>query len=627
MKNNGKNKGLEIFTLILTIFIVACIVIITILNKNKPKDEKTLAYTDLIKQVSEGNVKKVEMTTGSTSIKVTLKKEINENGKTVENGVYIDDKTDIKDDEALSPEQKEKLVKKTIIPSTQSFIELIQQKVADGNDIELIQKTPSIISQIPSYLFSLLPTIIMVALFIMLFKMQGLSDKGEVYDDTARKVKVKFDDVAGLDEEKGELIEIVDFLKNPKEYTKMGAKIPKGVLLYGKPGTGKTLIAKAIAGEADVPFISMSGSEFVEMFAGLGASRVRKLFDRARRLEPCIVFIDEIDAIGSRRTNGNGADTENNQTLNQLLVEMDGFSSEQTIIVLAATNRPEMLDKALLRPGRFDRQIVVPAPDLKGREEILKIHARDKKFAENVTFKGIAEDTAGFTGAELANILNEAAILATKNKHEVIEQIDVDEAVKKVTVGLEKKNRVISDKDKRLTAYHEAGHAVVSWYLPTQEDVKEISIVPRGMAGGYTMYKSDEDKSYISKTEMEEKLISLLGGRAAEQIALNEISTGASNDIEVATQIARDMVIKYGMSKEIGTISLKDENGEYPLEMFGANIGDKIGKEIKGLLDTAYSDAMNILKQHFDKLEAIAERLLVSEKINAEEFKSYFEEK
>ncbi len=627
MKNNGKNKGLEIFTLILTIVIVACIVIITILNKNKPKDEKTLAYTDLIKQVSEGNVKKVEMTTGSTSIKVTLKKEINENGETVENGVYIDDKTDIKDDEALSPEQKEKLVKKTIIPSTQSFIELIQQKVADGNDIELIQKTPSIISQIPSYLFSLLPTIIMVALFIMLFKMQGLSDKGEVYDDTARKVKVKFDDVAGLDEEKGELIEIVDFLKNPKEYTKMGAKIPKGVLLYGKPGTGKTLIAKAIAGEADVPFISMSGSEFVEMFAGLGASRVRKLFDRARRLEPCIVFIDEIDAIGSRRTNGNGADTENNQTLNQLLVEMDGFSSEQTIIVLAATNRPEMLDKALLRPGRFDRQIVVPAPDLKGREEILKIHARDKKFAENVTFKGIAEDTAGFTGAELANILNEAAILATKNKHEVIEQIDVDEAVKKVTVGLEKKNRVISDKDKRLTAYHEAGHAVVSWYLPTQEDVKEISIVPRGMAGGYTMYKSDEDKSYISKTEMEEKLISLLGGRAAEQIALNEISTGASNDIEVATQIARDMVIKYGMSKEIGTISLKDENGEYPLEMFGANIGDKIGKEIKGLLDTAYSDAMNILKQHFDKLEAIAERLLVSEKINAEEFKSYFEEK
>ena len=464
----------------------------------------------------------------------------------------------------------------------------------------------------------------MLALFIMIFKMQGLTEKGEVYDDTERKIKVKFEDVAGLNEEKGELIEIVDFLKNPKRYTQMGAKIPKGILLYGKPGTGKTLIAKAIAGEANVPFISMSGSEFIEMFAGLGASRVRKLFDRARKLEPCIVFIDEIDAIGSRRTNASGAESENNQTLNQLLVEMDGFSSEETIIVLAATNRPEMLDKALLRPGRFDRQIVVPTPDLKGREEILKIHAKDKKFAEDVTFKSIAEDTAGFTGAELANILNESAIIATKNEHQVIEQMDVEEAVKKVTVGLEKKNRVISDKEKKITAYHEAGHAVVSWYLPTQTEVKEISIVPRGMAGGYTMYKNDEDKSYISKTEMEEKLIALLGGRAAEQVALNEISTGASNDIEVATQIARDMVIKYGMNKTIGTISLKDENGDYQLEMFGLDMGDKIGKEIKQLLDTAYNDAQTILKEHYDKLDAIAQRLLTTEKINAEEFKQFF---
>ena len=522
---------------------------------------------------------------------------------------------------------QEKLIKKAIVPNTQSFVELIQNEVAEGNEIELIQKTPSFISQVPSYLFSLLPTIIMVALFVMIFKMQGLTEKGEVYDDTERKLKVKFDDVAGLDEEKGELIEIVDFLKNPKKYTQMGAKIPRGILLYGKPGTGKTLIAKAIAGEAGVPFISMSGSEFIEMFAGLGASRVRKLFDRARKLEPCIVFIDEIDAIGSRRSpSGGGAETENNQTLNQLLVEMDGFSSEETIIVLAATNRPEMLDKALLRPGRFDRQVVVPPPDLKGREEILKIHAKDKKFAENVSFTSIAEDTSGFTGAELANILNESAIIATKNSHQVIEQEDVDEAVKKVTVGLEKHNRVISDKEKKITAYHEAGHAVVSWYLPTQTEVKEISIVPRGMAGGYTMYKNDEDKSYISKPEMEEKLIALLGGRAAEQIALGEISTGASNDIEVATQIARDMVIKYGMSETIGTISLKDENGEYPLEMFGSDIGDKIGKEIKQMLDVAYNDAQNILKEHYDKLEAIAERLLVTEKINAEEFKRFFEE-
>ena len=634
-----KNKGLGIVALLLTIIIFALAAVLVFMQTNKKDENKTLAYTDLIKQVAEKNVAKVEMTTGSTSIKVTLKKEIDEDGKIVTGGAEY--KKPEKDNENTTSENfgiaslfnntkkdetDEKLIKDAIIPNTESFIKLIQDEVAKGNDIELIQKSPSILSRLPATILSLLPTLIMVALFVMIFKMQGLTEKGEVYDDTERKIKVKFEDVAGLDEEKGELIEIVDFLKNPKKYTQMGAKIPKGILLYGKPGTGKTLIAKAIAGEAGVPFISMSGSEFIEMFAGLGASRVRKLFDRARKLEPCIVFIDEIDAIGSRRTSGSGAETENNQTLNQLLVEMDGFSSEQTIIVLAATNRPEMLDKALLRPGRFDRQVVVPTPDLKGREDILKIHAKDKKFAEDVTFRAIAEDTAGFTGAELANILNESAIIATKNEHQVIEQQDVDEAVKKVTVGLEKKNRVISDKEKRITAYHEAGHAVVSWYLPTQTDVKEISIVPRGAAGGYTMYKNDEDKSYISKTEMEEKLIALLGGRAAEQIAIGEISTGASNDIEVATQIARDMVIKYGMSKTIGTISLKDENGEYPLEMFGADIGDKIGKEIKQMLDAAYNDAQTLLKQHYDKLETIAERLLVTEKINAEEFKKFFEE-
>ena len=621
-----KNKGLGIAVLILVLAIIFLAVVLLTVNSGKKQEDKVLPYTDLIKQIASQNIAKVEMTTGSTTVKVTLKKEIDENGNVVKDGIEYKEKekeetTNIKDLFAKQKSEEEtqmeeKLVKTTIVPNTESFIGLIQDEVAKGNDIELIQKTPSFLTKLPSYIFSLLPTFIMLALFVMIFKMQGLTEKGEVYDDTERKIKVKFEDVAGLNEEKGELIEIVDFLKNPKRYTQMGAKIPKGILLYGKPGTGKTLIAKAIAGEANVPFISMSGSEFIEMFAGLGASRVRKLFDRARKLEPCIVFIDEIDAIGSRRTNASGAESENNQTLNQLLVEMDGFSSEETIIVLAATNRPEMLDKALLRPGRFDRQIVVPTPDLRGREEILKIHAKDKKFAE---------DTAGFTGAELANILNEAAIIATKNEHQVIEQIDVEEAVKKVTVGLEKKNRVISDKEKRITAYHEAGHAVVSWYLPTQTEVKEISIVPRGMAGGYTMYKNDEDKSYISKTEMEEKLIALLGGRAAEQVALNEISTGASNDIEVATQIARDMVIKYGMNKTIGTISLKDENGDYQLEMFGLDMGDKIGKEIKQLLDTAYNDAQTILREHYDKLDAIAQRLLATEKINAEEFKEFFD--
>ena len=592
-EEKNKNKKLLLSLLVLVLLIALITVGIVYFTKIKgEEDDKTLAYTDLIKEMSYGNIEKIEMTTGSTQAKVKIKNEEEE--------------------------------KTAIVPDTEAFIELVQTKVVEGNEIELIQKPRSFFAQLPSLIISFLPTAIMLALFIMIFKMQGLGEKGKVYDDTQRKTKVKFDDVAGLDEEKEELIEIVDFLKRPEKFAKMGAKIPKGVLLYGKPGTGKTLIAKAIAGEADVPFISMSGSEFIEMFAGLGASRVRKLFEKARKLAPCIVFIDEIDAIGSRRTSNSGAETENNQTLNQLLVEMDGFSSEETIIVLAATNRPEMLDKALLRPGRFDRQITIPTPDLKGRLEILKIHTKDKKLSEDVNLESIAEDTAGFTGAELANILNEAAIIATKNKHDGIENQDVEEAVKKVTVGLEKRQRVISDKDKKLTAYHEAGHAVVSQYLPTQTNVKEVSIIPRGVAGGYTMYKSDEDKYYISKTEMQEKLIALLGGRAAEKLVLDDISTGASNDIEVATQVAKDMVTKYGMSDILGPIDFQGKE-PYEMQMFGEGIGDKIGQEVKQLIDTAYRDAQTLLQEHRDKLDAIAQALLEKEKINEDEFKKFFE--
>ena len=585
-KNNSKWYIAVIIILILAI--IASIAIYFYMDKNKDKkQENTLAYTDLIKQVEAGNIEKIEMTVGSTSLKVKIKNEDEE--------------------------------KKAIVPNTQTFMELIQSKVQEGNEIELIQNKVNPLVTISQNLFSLLPTLIMIALIILLFQMQGLGDKGKVYDAEEKDTRTKFDDVAGLDEEKHELVEIVDFLKKPEEFHKMGAKVPRGVLLCGKPGTGKTLIAKAIAGEANVPFISMSGSEFIEMFAGLGASRVRKLFEKARKMSPCIIFIDEIDAIGARRTSNSGAESENNQTLNQLLVEMDGFESEENIIVLAATNRPEMLDQALLRPGRFDRQIMIAAPDQRGREEILKIHSKDKKFAEDVSLKTISEDTAGFTGAELANVLNEAAIIATINKHEAITNQDLDDAVKKVTVGLEKHSRIISDKDKKLTAFHEAGHAIVSRYLETQNDIKEVSIIPRGVAGGYTMYKTNEDKYYISKTEMEEKMISLLGGRAAEKIALDDISTGASNDLEVATKIAKDMVTVYGMSENLGPISLKTDDPN-ELLIYGEKIEDVIGAEVKILMDTAYNDAQKILLAHMDELNAVAQKLLEKEVISGREF-------
>ncbi len=596
-KDKDKKRG-KLYSIIFTIVflvIVGAIIGVYIWQNNKQTEENEdeIAYTDLIQKISNGEVEKIEMTVGSTSIKVKLR--------------------DIEEEKNAS------------VPNTQAFIELIQEEVKNNNQFELKQNKQNPLLTVGSTFFSVLPTLLIVALFILIFKMQGLGDKGKIYGgEEDNDTGVTFKDVAGLDEEKNELIEIVDFLKSPEKFHEIGAKIPKGILLCGKPGTGKTLIAKAIAGEAGVPFITMSGSEFIEMFAGLGASRVRKLFEKAKKISPCIVFIDEIDAIGSRRTSGSGGESENNQTLNQLLVEMDGFETDETVIVLAATNRPEMLDKALLRPGRFDRRITIAAPDLHGREEILKIHSQNKKFEKDIDLKEIAGDTAGFTGAELANVLNEAAIIAARSHKKKISRENIEEAVKKVTVGLEKHSRVISEKDKKLTAYHEAGHAIVSKFLPTQQDVKEVSIIPRGVAGGYTMYKTNEDKYYISKTEMEEKLIALLGGRAAEKLALDDISTGASNDIEVATQIARDMVTVYGMSDKIGPISLKTDE-PYEMQPFGDHIGDSIGEEVKKLIDTAYYQAQQILSQHMDKLDAVANTLLEKEIISAEEFQRFFE--
>ncbi len=600
-KNSNKDNKLKlkILYILLTIVCVALALLCTYFaTKNiKKEDDNKVDYTQLIKDIDENKIEKIEMTVGSKSIKIKYKGQSDDDEK-----------------------------KTSIVPDTQAFVELVQNKTLEGKDVVLEQKNKNPLFVMSEGLISLIPTIIIAAMFLMILKMQGMGEKGKVYDADVSDTKVTFKDVAGLKEEKAEVMEIVEFLKNPEKYKKMGARVPKGVLLTGKPGTGKTLIAKAIAGEANVPFISMSGSEFIEMFAGLGASRVRKLFEKAEKLSPCIIFIDEIDAIGARRSSSNSADTENNQTLNQLLVKMDGFDTDSSVIVIGATNRPEMLDDALLRPGRFDRTIVIGLPDIKDREEILKIHSKNKKLDENVNLKSIAEDTAGFSGAEIANILNEAAIYAANRNHEAISTDDIEDALKKVTVGLEKKDRVVSDKDKKLTAYHEAGHAVVSRYLPTQNVVKEISIIPRGVAGGYTMYKTNEDKFYISKTEMEEKLVSLLGGRAAEKVALNEISTGASNDLEVALKIARDMVTVYGMDDKIGPISMNLEKDPYQLQLLGDNMENEIGKEVRIILDNAYEKAKNILVLHRDKLDQVASVLLENEKINEEQFNEIFKE-
>ena len=600
-KQNDKKDDKKFYYIFFPVMIVTVIVCFLIYSYFENKSEDTMAYNKLLDSIQKQEVEEIEMTTGSQTLKVIMK----------------------------GDEKKEERTETTNVPSLQAFMEWVNDKIDNGEiDVKIVQKSPNAFLSVLGNLVAYIPTILLVVLIIMVFKMQGIGgDSGKVYgaDENSKKSKVKFADVAGLEEEKGELVEVVDFLKKPDEYIKMGAKIPRGILLYGKPGTGKTLIAKAIAGEAGVPFISMSGSEFIEMFAGLGASRVRKLFERAKKMSPCIVFIDEIDAIGSRRTSNSGAESENNQTLNQLLVEMDGFETNETVIVLAATNRPEMLDKALLRPGRFDRQITIPAPDLNGRYDILKLHSKDKKLADDVDLKAIAGDTAGFTGAELSNVLNEAAIIATKERHEKIQNIDIENAVRKITVGLEKHNRVISEKDKKLTAYHEAGHAVVSRFLPSQKDVKEISIIPRGVAGGYTMYKTTEDKYYVSRTELLEKMVALMGGRAAEKLVLNEISTGASNDLEVATGIARDMLTIYGMSDSLGPISLKVDQA-YELELFGEEVVNEVGNQVRTLIDNSYVTAQKILAEHRNELDKVAQALMEKEKITAEEFDKFFEE-
>ena len=572
-----------------------------------------ITYADLITKIKSNEVTDVDISYDKQTARVKLKNDTN---------IKIVNITDI---ENLMTNLNESMQKGTVKVSTdnQPFLETISNWILPISSIVLI-----------FLLWSMLMSFTTMR--------QGGVQGGQLSFGKSKarminqddKTKLTFKDVAGIDEEKEELEEVVEFLKNPKKFTDMGARIPKGVLLVGQPGTGKTLLAKAVAGEAGVPFFFISGSDFVEMYVGVGASRVRDLFQEAKRNAPCIIFIDEIDAVGRQRGAGiGGGHDEREQTLNQMLVEMDGFSANEGVIVLAATNRPDVLDKALLRPGRFDRQIVVPAPDVKAREQILAVHSKKKTFADDVDMKLIAKNTSGFVGADLENLLNEAALLAARQDHKAIEQKDIEDAMVKVTMGPEKRTRVRSDKEKRLVAYHEGGHAVVSKFLSTQDPVHEISIIPRGMAGGYTMYRPSEDKSFISKTEMEEQIISLLGGRVAEEIAIGDISTGASNDIERATAIAKSMITKYGMNERLGTVTYGSESQEVFLgrdlaqeKTYSEETAAIIDEEIKKIISKSYQRAKELLQQNMDKLDAVAKVLIEKEKITEEEFNKVFEE-
>ncbi len=496
-----------------------------------------------------------------------------------------------------------------------------------------------------SWIVSILPSLLLslgfVVLMVVMFKKMNNSissennramnfGKARIKRGDEQTKKVTFKDVAGADEEKEELTEIVEFLKNPNDFSKLGARIPKGVLLVGPPGTGKTLLAKAVAGEADAPFFSISGSDFVEMYVGVGASRVRDLFKEAKKSQPSIIFIDEIDAVGRHRGAGmGGGHDEREQTLNQLLVEMDGFGANEGVIVIAATNRPDILDPALLRPGRFDRQVTVGYPDIKGREEILKVHAKNKPLAPDVDLHQIAATTVGFTGADLENLLNEASLLAAKRKKMAITMSEVEEATMKVVVGSEKKSRKISEKDKKITAYHEAGHAISSYYLENQDPVTHISIVPRGMAAGFTLYTPDQDKTHMMKSRMLDDIVSLLGGRVAEQIIFGDISTGASNDIQRATEIARNMITKYGMSEKLGPIAFGSDNDEVFLgknythtRNYSENIAAAIDEEVESIINNAYKRTETILTEHIDQLHLVSEVLVKLEKIDKEQFES-----
>ncbi len=607
MKQNLKN--------VLLYIAIPIVFIITILSVSYlTKDSAELKYSQVVEMVRANEVSEIELNLYSGEMTYKMR----EDGKTY----------------------------RYTVPNTSLFIEDVNDDIRKINESNKGDENDIIFNPIKggegSWLVSLLPTLLMVGatvaiLFFMFKKMNGAmnADKTMGFGKSkARRLdskkKTTFADVAGADEEKEEMSEIVDFLKAPQKFNELGAKIPKGVLLVGPPGTGKTLLARAVAGEAGVPFFSISGSDFVEMFVGVGASRVRDLFNEAKKDAPAIVFIDEIDAVGRQRGAGlGGGHDEREQTLNQLLVEMDGFNANEGVIVMAATNRPDILDKALLRPGRFDRQITVNYPDVKGREEILKVHSRGKPLGPDVNLTDIAKATSGFTGADLENLLNESALLAVRHGKKAITQEEIEEATIKVVMGAEKKSHIVKDKDKMVTAYHEAGHAVVSYFLPTQDPVHQISIIKRGMAAGYTMYLPTDEKGHVSKNQMLEQICSLLGGRAAEQLTQDDVCTGASNDINRATDLARQMVTKFGMSVRLGLVTYGNDNNEVFLGRdfsstpnYSEKTASVIDEEIESIVMTQYNKALELLNKAMPKLHETAKILFEKEKITGEEFRA-----
>ena len=599
-KTNKKNwRGLLIVGFTVVILLLAAFI-----ATQTPKDEYD--YSEIIDMFSEGQVEHFDIKAESGELRLKIK------------------------------DKSERITFSLAYP--QRFLDDVKEYINDPKskityDIERSVDSTILWSVIPNV--GLLIFIVVIWIVIMKRMAGGLGGdktlnfgKAKVKNSGEGDKKNVFADVAGADEEKEELQEIVEFLKNPDKFNTLGARIPKGVLLMGPPGTGKTLLARAVAGEAGVPFFSISGSDFVEMFVGVGASRVRDLFDQAKKNAPCIIFIDEIDSVGRQRGTGlGGGHDEREQTLNQLLVEMDGFDANIGVIMIAATNRPDILDPALMRPGRFDRQIVVGQPDIKGREEILKVHAKNKPLAPDVELKVIAQQTAGFTGADLENILNEAALLAARKDKKAITMEEIEEATIKVVVGTEKRSKVMTEKNKKITAYHETGHAIAHYYCETQDDVHQISIIPRGFAGGYTMSLPSEDKMYSSFREMKEEIVVLLGGRVAESLIFKDVTTGASNDIERATDIARSMITKYGMSQKLGPIAFGENSNEVFIgrdmghtKNYSEKVASEIDEEIYALVKEGYDKVTEILTQHMDKLHEVAKILLEKEKLSGEEF-------